>query len=149
MLCLNLVLALLDDGLCDVNIQGSWIPEEVGCQSRTKSETCLGHKAGPAQEGWEPTWGFAVGLRWASWEMVLHPSPSGWVWTGRSARTSVDNEAAAINRGVTSISKWRSCVITTRTSFWLTSAFLVQLFSPVDTCCFLQTFPPKMDTQSG
>lgn len=38
MLCLNLVLPLLDDGLCDVNVQGSRIPGEGG-DNVQKSET--------------------------------------------------------------------------------------------------------------
>lgn len=40
MLCLNLVLALLDDRLCDVNIQGGRIPE-VGGWDRPTSEASV------------------------------------------------------------------------------------------------------------
>lgn len=46
-----------------------------------------------------PTLGFVVGLRWASWEMALRLSPSGWAWTGRSAQTSAGNEAETENGG--------------------------------------------------
>lgn len=40
MLCLNLVLPLLDDGLCDVNIQGSRIPEEGGDNTQNQRHAC-------------------------------------------------------------------------------------------------------------
>lgn len=46
MLRLNLVLPLLDDRLCDVNIQGSRIPEGGG---GTTSETCERYKVRRAQ----------------------------------------------------------------------------------------------------
>lgn len=39
------------------------------------------------------TSGSEVGPHWASWGRVLRPAPSGWAWTGRSARTSADTEA--------------------------------------------------------
>lgn len=50
MLGLNLVLPLLDDRLCDVNIQGSRIPEEEVGGQHTKSETCVRFKLRPAQK---------------------------------------------------------------------------------------------------
>ena len=48
MLGLNLVLPLLDDGLCDVDIQGSRITEEEGVTTTCQSVTRLQYEARPA-----------------------------------------------------------------------------------------------------